>query len=170
MSARVADQLPISLTIVLYPNRSLSSNGFFLLMAVIVVVSAAVGGFFLAIGAWPVTGFFGLDVLLIYWAFKQNYRQGRLTEYLKLDQDCFLVRRVQPNGKVEEWTFEPYWARVLIDEPLAHDSRLRIVSHGREVQVGAFLAPEERLDLANELRATLARLRDPLGSAETPSG
>ena len=56
-------------------------------MAAIVTVSAAVGAGFVLIGAWPVTGFLGLDVLLLYLAFRWNYRQARRAELIRLDHD-----------------------------------------------------------------------------------
>ena len=65
---------------VLYPNRSLGTAGFYSLMAAIVTVSAGVGAAFVLAGAWPVSGFLGLDVLLLYLAFRWNYRDGRLTD------------------------------------------------------------------------------------------
>jgi uncharacterized membrane protein len=102
---------------VLYPNRSLGSFGFALLMSAIVVVSAAVGAGFFVIGAWPVTGFFGLDVLLVYLAFRWNYRQGRRAELIRLDHEGLTVRRVEPSGRHREWRFEPYWVRVSMDDP-----------------------------------------------------
>ena len=59
---------------IITPHRSLSSIGFLVLMAAIGIVSFLAGILFLVLGAWPVVGFFGLDVLLIYWAFRINYR------------------------------------------------------------------------------------------------
>src|SRR5215475_7576317 len=64
----------------LTPHRSLSQAGFVLVMAVLGAVSFAAGIVFLLIGAWPVFGFFGLDVLLVYWAFRANYRAAAAYE------------------------------------------------------------------------------------------
>ena len=49
---------------------------FFWLMVFFVGVSLIVGGYFWALGAWPVFGFFGLDIVLLYGAFRLNYRYG----------------------------------------------------------------------------------------------
>ena len=102
---------------VLYPNRSLGAVGFYVLMAAIVAVSAAVGAGFMLAGAWPVTGFLGLDVLLLYLAFRWNYRQGRRAEFIRLDGAGLTVRRVEPDGQAREWRLPPYWVRVTIDDP-----------------------------------------------------
>ena len=100
------------------PNRSLGRFGFHLLMAAIVLVSAAIGAAFVLAGAWPVTGFLGADVLLLYLAFRWNYRQGRRAEFIRLDGAELVVRRVEPSGRS---------ARVALRRPLGarHHRRCR---------------------------------------------
>ena len=71
---------------VLYPHRSLNSLGFRLLMLGVILISFLVGGLFFAVGAWPVIGFLGLDVLLIYLAFQISYRSATLFERIKLSR------------------------------------------------------------------------------------
>jgi uncharacterized membrane protein len=144
---------------VLYPNRSLGRLGFYALMSAIVLVSAGVGAGFVLVGAWPVTGFLGLDVLLLYLAFRWNYRAGRCAELVCLDRDGLCVRRVKPDGGIREWRFEPHWVRVSIDDPPRHDSQLVLRSHGRALAIGSFLTAEERAEVAKALRAALAAHR-----------
>ena len=141
---------------ILYPHRSLPPLGFALMMSGVVAVSAAVGAGFVLIGAWPVTGFFGLDVLLLFLAFRWNYRQGRRAELIRLDQDGLSVRRIEPDGRQREWRFEPYWVRVGFDDPPRYDSELILSSHGRHVVLGAFLTVPERQEVARALKAALA--------------
>ena len=144
---------------VLYPNRSLGRFGFHLLMTAIVLVSGALGAAFVLAGAWPVTGFLGLDVLLLYLAFRWNYRQGRRAELIRLDTTGLAVRRIDPHGRAREWRFDANWVRISIDDQPRSDSQLILSSHGRTLVVGAFLSPEERLELGNALRAALAAHR-----------
>jgi len=170
MPAAVAPCVPAGARFdaVLYPNRSLGRFGFYALMSAIVLVSAALGAAFVFAGAWPVTGFLGLDVLLLYLAFRWNYRAGRCVELVRLDRDGLCVRQVRPNGAAREWRFEPHWVRVTIDDPLRHDSQLVLSSHGRALAIGAFLTAEERAEVASALRAALAAHRqgeDPEPSA-----
>jgi uncharacterized membrane protein len=141
---------------VLYPNRSLGRFGFYLLMTAIVLVSGAIGAGFVLAGAWPVTGFLGLDVLLLYLAFRWNYRQGRRVEFIRLDGAELVVRRVEPSGRRREWRFDAYWVHVTIDQP---SNQLTLSSHGRALAVGAFLSLEERLEVGKALRAALAAHR-----------
>lgn len=142
---------------VLYPSRSLPPLGFLVLMTLVVAVSALVGAGFVLIGAWPVTGFLGLDVLLLFLAFRWNYREGRRAEFIRLDDEGLVVRRVEPDGSAREWRFEPYWARV--EQPQQPGGRLTITSHGQSLVIGAFLSPEERQEVARALRSALAAHR-----------
>jgi uncharacterized membrane protein len=146
---------PAPFDAVLYPNCSLGRLGFAVLMAAIVLASVAVGAGFMMVGAWPVTGFLGLDVLLIYLAFRWNYRQARRAEFVRLDQDGLTVRRLEPDGRSQDWCFEPYWVRVSIDRPTRHDHRLVLSSHGQRLEIGAFLTIDERLELARALNEAL---------------
>ena len=78
----------------LAPNRSLPNIGFVALMGTLVAASFFAGIAFVSMGAWPVIGFFGLDVLLVYLAFRANYRGARLYETVRLTEDAVEVRRV----------------------------------------------------------------------------
>ena len=140
----------------LTPHRSLSPEGFLILMVAIGVVSFATGLVFLMMGAWPVMAFCGLDVALIYLAFKLNYRAARMHETVHLTGQALLVKRTYPNGKEESWTFNPYWVRLSVEEN-EHTERtqLSLRSHGRELVIGHFLSNEERADFANALSAAL---------------
>jgi uncharacterized membrane protein len=153
-----APSRPALFSAVLYPHRSLQPLGFSVLMTLACVVSFALGLGFASMGAWPVTGFFGLDLLLLYVALKLNYRQGRLSEFVQLTPEALVVRRVQPSGKSETWSFPPDWVRVRIDDPPRRESQLTLSSHGRTVAIGAFLTPEERLEFARVLQQQLRAL------------
>ena len=135
---------PVYFNASLHPNRSLSPVGFWIVMALIGGVSFAAG-----------VAFFGLDVALVYCAFKASYRSGRLHEKIRLTDDVLEVQRVSPFGRVEVWRYQPYRVRVDIDDPPEHHSQLTLRSHGRSLTVGAFLAPAERLEVAEALRAAL---------------
>lgn len=153
------DRDPIRFDAVLHPNASLSPRGFFLLMAFIGLISFCAGIAFATIGAWPVFGFFGLDILLVYFAFKLNYRDARRYETIRLTDSALTVERFTPSGRRERWRFQPYWLKVEIDDDPVPGSAVTLRSHGRIVEIGSFLSPEEKLDFANALRIELAKLR-----------
>ncbi len=152
----------------LRPHRSLGRAGFIVLMGIVCLVSIVVGGVFLLAGAWPVLGFFGLDVALIYLAFRINYRSGRLVERLRLTPALLEVERVLPSGRVGRWSFQPYWLKVGLETPDEHHSRLTLSGRGQSLSIGAFLTPEERRELSEMLNAALARLRR--AAAPRPDG
>ncbi|HXI86990.1 MAG TPA: DUF2244 domain-containing protein [Parvularculaceae bacterium] len=143
----------------LYPNRSLPNAGFLAVMAIVIAANLTVGlGVYLA-GAWPVIGFCGLDVFLVWLAFKLSYRQGRLHERVRVTPDEMLVSRVLPSGHETRWRLQPYWTEVRIDRPVEHESQVCVVSKGRTLILGAFLSPPERGEFAAALAAALKRSR-----------
>lgn len=150
---------PVVFDVVLTPHRSLSPRGFVILMSAVCAVSFGAGLAFFLAGAWPVVGFFGLDVLLIYLAFRLSYRSGRCYETVSLTRAALTVSRVDPRGRSRSWRFQPTWLQVVMDDPPGYQSQLTLRSHGQSLAIGAFLAPEERRDLAKALRRALAELR-----------
>ena len=144
---------------VLLPHRSLPPRGFHAMMLVLGLVSLAVGIGFVSVGAWPVTGFFGLDVALIYLAFRLNYRSAKRSETLRLAGDAFTVERISVRGDRRVWRFQPFWLRVVLEERDADRNRLFVASHGRYLAVGDFLPPAARRELAVTIRDALTRWR-----------
>jgi uncharacterized membrane protein len=144
---------------VLTPHRSLSPRGFLILMTFVGVVSFIAGMTFLAVGAWPVMGFFGLDALAIYIAFKLNYRAGRLVETVEITTTDLTVTRTRPNGRRETFALNPYWAHVHLAERPDGANALYLRSHGKAHAIGAFLNDDERRDLATALDRALAAIR-----------
>ena len=160
-----SDEPEVLFDAVLSPHRSLSPRGFLALMLAIGGVSFAAGMVFFLVGAWPVVGFLGVDVLLIFLAFKLSYRRARGYESLHLTREGLTVRSVDPRGRERCWRFQPAWLQVEMDDPPRHESRLELRSHGRTLAIGGFLTPGERLDLARALREALERARGAPGLA-----
>lgn len=140
----------------LQPNRSLPPAGFGLVMAVVIGANLTLGLYFTTIGAWPVIGFCGLDIFLVWLAFKVSYRQGRLHERVRVTADELLVSRVLPSGHESRWRLQPYWTEVAIANPGRHEAQVRVTSRGRTLILGAFLAPKERVAFGEALRAAIA--------------
>ena len=152
-------QEPAAFRAVLHPHRSLGPHGFLLLMLGVGAVSFITGVAFLVIGAWPVMGFFGLDVALIYIAFRLNYRSGRQYELIELTPELLKVTRVQPSGASSALELNPYWAQVRLEQGKDGRTDLRLASHGRQWAIGRFLTDDERRELAGVLSGALAMAR-----------
>lgn len=145
---------------VLTPHRSLSPTGFVIFMVVLGGISFVTGMVFLLAGAWPVFGFLGLDVLLVYWAFKLNYRSAQAYEQVTVTPSELTVRKVNHSGGVREWTLNPVWVRLHRD---VHEEfglqQLFLESQGRRLTIAAFLPPQEKESFALALSGALAEAK-----------
>jgi uncharacterized membrane protein len=144
----------------LTPHRSLNSSGFLVLMGFLSAVSFAAGLAFLLMGAWPVLGFFALDVLAIYWAFRINFRHAKATEEIWMTPSELRVRRVSHRGRVVEFVLNPLW--VQLDQKTHAEfgiEKLYLISKGRRVSIASFLGPDEKASFAKALLAALQAAR-----------
>jgi uncharacterized membrane protein len=142
------------------PHRSLNRSGFLVVMAFLSVISFAAGLAFLWMGAWPVLGFFGLDVLAIYWAFRINFRRAKASEEIRVTPSELRVRRTSHRGHVMEFVLNPLWVQLdRKSHPEYGIEKLYLVSKGRRVAIGSFLSPDEKSSFANALVAALQAAR-----------
>jgi uncharacterized membrane protein len=140
----------------LTPHRSLGRTGFLVLMGFVCAISFIAGMVFLMMGAWPVLGFFGLDVLAIWWAFRINNRSAKAFEEIRMTPSELRVRRTSHRGHVVEWVLNPLWVRLeQTGDPEFGIDRLWLVSRGKLVSIGSFLGPEEKASFAKALLAAL---------------
>lgn len=160
-------QLPTDFNLILRPNMSLSRRGFFWLMFLFGGASLGLGAYFWSLGAWPIFGFFGLDVLLLYVCFRLNYRYGRRYETLSMRDNKLVFAQVTALGIAREWVFDPFWVRIKLErfgQEGDDIGALILSSHGQYVSVGAFLSPHERESLSASLQLTMAAMRDALSA------
>jgi uncharacterized membrane protein len=147
---------PTLFSALLTPHRSLNRTGFLVLMGFLSLISFAAGVAFLLMGAWPVFGFFGLDVLAIYWAFRINFARARACEEILVTPTELRVRRVSHRGHVAEWVLNPLWVQI---DQKAHEEfgieKLYLVSRGRRLAIASFLGPDEKASFIKALNAAL---------------
>jgi uncharacterized membrane protein len=151
---------PTLFSAIVTPHRSLSGKGFLAVMALVGGLSFIGGMFFFLLGAWPVVGFLGLDVLLVYWAFRANDRAAAAFEEVTVTPSELRLRRVSHRGEVAEWTLNPVWTKLDREK---HEEfgllKLFVVSRGRRFAVAGFLSPKERESFAAALSAALGEAR-----------
>ncbi len=151
---------PTIFSAVLTPHRSLGRTGFLVLMLALGGANLVIGLVFMLAGAWPIFGFCGLDMLLVYLAFRANYRAAHAFEQVMVTASELTVRKVSRRGRIREWTFNPLWARLDRD---VHEEfgieRLFLVSHGRRLAIAACLGPREKESFARALSAALGEAR-----------
>jgi len=143
----------------LYPHRSLGRKGYAILIAGTAVIVLLYGLVFLALGAWPIFGFLGGEWLLFWFLFRKNHRGDDRAERIRLYADYLLFERYDRRGGHTAERLQPYWLNVILERAEEPDNALYLRSHGKSIAVGAFLSPQERRDLAAELRAVLDRHR-----------
>lgn len=144
----------------LKPHRALSHKAFLVLMGCLGTISFAAGIGFWMMGAWPVFGFFGLDLLAVTIAFRVAFARGRASEEISITPNELRIRRTSHRGDVAEWVLNPLWVRL---EKIVHAEfgieRLYLVSSGRRVSIASFLGADEKASFANALSAALDAAR-----------
>jgi uncharacterized membrane protein len=155
-----ASQEPAIFAAIITPHRSLGSTGFLILMLCIGGLSFISGMVFLLLGAWPVFGFLGLDVVLVYVAFRANFRAARAYEEVTVTASELTVRKVSHRGSVRQWTLNPVWVRL---DRIVHEEfgieRLFLVSRGRRLPIAACLGPDEKASFARALSTALGEAK-----------
>lgn len=161
MTADNASNLdPTIFSAVITPRRSLQRTGFLVLMAAFGAVSFIAGMVFLIADAWPVFGFFGLDAVLLYWAFRLNYRHAGAYEEVKVTPTALTVRKVSHRGRAREWVLNPLWVKL---DKISHEEygieRLFLVTRGKQLAIASFLGPDEKANFAKELGRALGEAK-----------
>ena len=145
---------------VIRPHRSLSPQGFRIVMVLVCLTSVVASLPFVIMGFWPVAGFFGLDFLGLYIAFRISYRQAEAFELLELTPIRLLFRKVNPRGEMQDWQFNPLWTRLdrEIDDEYGMQ-KLSLTSRNEHVVIARDLSPPERETLAEALSRALADVK-----------
>ncbi len=152
-------------TATLSPQRSLDRSGLWIAAAVLGAAGSAIAVLFLALGAWPVVGFVGVEIALVI-AVLLHHRRGGTTEEVVLDGRTLTVTRRRGRRAVTRWEFPPGWLRVtVVDDEHGRPAGVLLASHGRRLAVGRFLSAEEQAAFAAALRAALAAWRAPYSAA-----
>lgn len=144
----------------LTPYRSLEPEGFKWLMTTIGIICLTVGLVFYSLGLWPVLGFMGLDFLIIYWAFKANYRSAKAYEDVEVSRQHVLLRKVTEKGRETKFEFPQFGTRFKVDR---HEkigiTKMRLANRNREVELGYFLNPLDRETFARAFSGALSQAK-----------
>ncbi|MBF9233764.1 DUF2244 domain-containing protein [Microvirga alba] len=145
---------------VIRPHRSLGPMGFRIVMILLCLTSIVASLPFIILGSWPVVGFFGLDFLGLYIAFRINYRHGQSFELLELTPVRLLLRKISHRGEVREWRFNPLWTRLdrEVDDEFGVQE-LTLQSRGEQVVIAHDLSPPERESLAEAFGRALSNVK-----------
>ena len=144
----------------LTPNRSLGRRSGRVVLAITVVMATIPGIVFFSLGAWPVVGFLGLDVVLLWWAFSTSLRNSRRYELVTLWPDQLELKQVDGYGKEQLSRFNPYFVKLVIDRDFnERTTGLHLRTRERDVMLGAFLNQDEKSSFAKAFGTALKRAR-----------
>jgi len=142
----------------LWPYRSLPRKGFvwfigltsgLIALPLLVLVGSPL--------VWGLLPFLLLTIAGIWWALDRSYRDGEIVEDLTLTPDKITLTRFGPKGQRQDWQANPHWVRVILHPKSGPVPNYLTLQGGpREVELGAFLTPDERARLLPELKAALA--------------
>ncbi len=145
------------ITITLWPYRSLGPRGFRLLMLSILCLSFAISLLFFILGAWPVIGFMGVEIGFVWYIFRRNYREGEVSERLDIREDGTSLTRIDARGREKTERFDSPWLRADISTADGRQDKLVLRLHGKHIEIGSFLPPIEKPQLAEALNAAFRR-------------
>lgn len=154
-----------AIVITLWPYRSLSLRGFQLFIAALASLMSLIGLGFYLLGAWPVIGFLGLEILIVWYAFKWNYRTGQLVETVAITPQQVDVTRTDWRGRTTTTRLDGAWIKAELEIQEKKRGRLYLRQHAHKLEIGAFMPPSEKPSLAKALNAAFSRLRYEANSA-----
>ncbi len=139
------------------PHRSLTPRAFLFVMVAFAGLCTVLSVPFYLMGAWPVLGFLGLDVLALWIAFRLSFAQARACERIVLTYVELFVEKISQHGLKREWRFNPLWVRVRTerDEDFGM-TRIAVAERGAEIDVAGALSPHEREEFADAFGRALA--------------
>ena len=159
------DEKTASSRLVIWPYRSLSPKAFKIIMIILAGLMFTMGLVFFLLGAWPVIGFMGLELLVVWLAFKMNYKAAKRQEKLLADKKTFRIERVSPDGEVDVDELPSPWLKAKLDPAMDLDDsdrrQLKIIvsTHGKSAEIGAFLHPAEKKALLPEINKMIDQVQ-----------
>ena len=147
------------ITIRLWPYRSLSLRGFRMVMGALTLAIFTLGlGFFL-LGAWPVIGFLGAEIGLVWFVFRLNYRAGQLVEEIIIRSASVTITRTNWRGRQKTFVLDSAWIKAELVPKKTRRRKLFLRHHSYRFEIGEFLPPTEKPSLASALNDAFKRVR-----------
>ena len=143
----------------LFPPRSLSRRAARNIVLFVAGLTTTIGLIFWSVGAWPVIGFLGVDVILLSLAFYFSFRSAWQEERIELRAENLRVTRISVRGDRQQFDFQPYWLRVILQRGEDDQCSLFLQTHGKSLEIAGFLGADEKTDLAEKLERVLRQTR-----------
>jgi uncharacterized membrane protein len=140
--------------------RGVSSypSAFKWLLVAFALLCLAVSGTFAILGAGPVLGFAGLELILLFVLLRVAFRRAATEEGVKIAGDTTVVERRSAGGTYIAARLESYWLRI---EPSLYGAQgILLRSRGARVAVGVGLPADEVRELASAMHNALHRVKN----------
>jgi uncharacterized membrane protein len=145
----------------LTPNRSLGRRGLRIVVVALAVMASIPGMIFFSLGAWPIIGFLGLDVLLLWWALSSSLHESRRFEVVTLWPDQLELRQVAPGGEERVRRFNPFFVKLVIDRDIdERTTGLHLRTSDEDIEIGAFLNGDDKASFAKVFGTALKKARN----------
>lgn len=150
---------PLYMDAVIRQNASMTPLGFKVLLTVVVAFNVVFGIFMLVIGAWPLPFFLGLDVLIVWLAFRASFRAAERQERVRVSAETVEIS-LEADGKARTvWTSPTAFTGLDVESVGQDDTKVRLRMHRRRYLVGRALSPGERADLGRALEDAIRKAR-----------
>ncbi|MCF8507989.1 MAG: hypothetical protein RIR41_234 [Pseudomonadota bacterium] len=149
----------VYLDAVLEPPRSLTTRGLNRVMLILGAFSAVFSLGFLLVGAWPVVGFLGAEILVLWLVFQWSFRAQTARTYVRVTADEVDVRKVDGWGRERRASMASHFARVEFDRTATGPNALRLATSRTAYPLGEFLTPRERETFARRLMQAISDAR-----------
>jgi uncharacterized membrane protein len=133
-----------------------------LVVGFVCTVSLITTTLFWSLGAWPIAGFNGGEILLAMVLLRAHARSNRQRELLLLSRASLRILRTDADGRASESSLAPGWLNVILQERPGRVPGLYLSARGRQIEVGKALGEPEKRDLAEALSAAIHRLKHPV--------
>ncbi len=147
---------------VIVPHRSLSPRALRRLLGAICLMCGANAGMFIYLGAWPVGGFTGIELLLAAFLLRLNARGARASEIVLLSSAGLRIVRTDPKGARTERLLPPAWLSIQLTERPGRVPRLLLQARQAREEIASTLGEDEKRDLAAALGEALHRWHHPV--------
>ena len=147
------------ITITLWPYRSLGSRGYLYLMMGFIGLICILSLLFYSLGAWPVIGFLGIEIGLVWLVFRMNYNAGRNFEKIFITPEATTIEKVGWRGDKRHFNIQSPWVKASCIKGEGRSDKLILKYHSEQLEIGSFLPPKEKSSLADALNESFERMR-----------
>ena len=147
------------LSLTIWPHRSCDKKTFSIMLLTITFILIVPSFLFLnIIFALSILPFSLISITILFLVSNKNFKDALLVEKLKIYPNKIILERMEPDNSIKTWHCNPYWTKANLYSNGPVESYLTLKGNGKEVELGSFLTPEERINLKKIIDETLFRL------------